>query len=131
VLVLPVPPLVGASAVVPGVAAMSYEPVDRGPLDDQFWINFGILAQYQSRTQCRYTIGSEMRPARRNPHYRPGPVKRAPVRQPPPPPKPPAQVVKIPRQRKPPPEPKPVQPVKYGQRDGRTAGGAIPQEWRD
>lgn len=103
--------------------------MDRGPLDDQFWINFALLAQFQDRTQCKYTIGSEMRPARRNPHYRPGPVKRPPVRQPPPPL--PTPKVRIPRQRKPPPEPKKVQAVKYGQRDGRTAGGAVPSEWRD
>ena len=110
---------------------MTYEPVDRGPLDNAFWINLAMLGQFQDRTHCKYTIGSEMRPARRNPMYRPAPVRRVPPRRTTPKPPPPAQVVTIPKQRKPPPEPKPVKPVRYGMRDGRTAGGAVPPEWRD
>lgn len=48
---------------------MVYQPADRGPLDERFWLLFAVLGPYAERRNLRVTIGSEARPAGLNPLF--------------------------------------------------------------
>ena len=97
-----------------------------------FQRNLAALGGFAIRPNEPFTCGSQLHAPRRNPYYRPiegvaiVPPPRVPIGELIGKPGRNARPKVRPRARKTPPEPKQVEPVRYGHRDGRTAGGAIP-----